>query len=322
MDGAGEELARRIMDDSKNVPVDTTQCKSFPPWFDEKKFKRGQDFFHDNFFALFVSKLSGLLVILAVPSILKVLILTGKSSEPVTAFKRYLDTILHMLEWYKGNIADTESSLHKSLLAVRSKHCAASKSASASQFGPISQQDMALTQFGFMGFALIHKERLGIQGSDEDLEGFLHVWRTIGHFMGIQDRYNLCQLSDNVAESTRCCQIICARVFKPLMERPHEDFPSMCTALLLGVKAFVPSNDPDGFLLFTNSLCGIDVNVAKLDLYGRFMYRFQEFIHSHVLSNGLSRFLFKPLLNFNMWLSIFICQKFTSTISALHFGKS
>lgn len=40
MDGAGEELARRIMDDSKNVPVDTTQCKSFPPWFDEKKFKR------------------------------------------------------------------------------------------------------------------------------------------------------------------------------------------------------------------------------------------------------------------------------------------
>lgn len=135
------------------------------------------------------------------------------------------------------------------------------------------------------------------------------------------DRYNLCALSNNVQESTKCCKIICDQVFKPLMEKPHEDFPSMCSALLLGVKAFVPSNDPEAFLLFTKHLCGIDVSLANLDAYGRFMYRLQDFIHTYVLQYSVLRFLFKPILNFNMWLSIFICEKFTSTVSALHFGK-
>ncbi|KAI5747000.1 hypothetical protein M8J77_010042 [Diaphorina citri] len=317
----GEELARRILEESKAEPLETTQCKAFPPWFDEKKFKRGQAYFHDNYFAMFVAKLSGLVVILAVPSILKVLIMTGKSAEPVTAFKRYLDTILHMLQWYNGNMADTKSSLHKSMMEVRGKHCAASKSAESSQFGPISQQDMALTQFGFMGFALIQAEYLGIQGTEEDVEGFLHVWRTVGHFMGIKDKYNLCHLSDNLTESKKCCDIIRDKMFKPLMENPHEDFPSMCMALLLGIKAFVPSNDPEGFLLFTKFLCGIDVNIAKLAVYGRMMYRFQDFIHTHILNSPFWRVVFKPILNFNMWFAVFVCERFTSTISALHFGR-
>ncbi|KAI5706142.1 hypothetical protein M8J75_005289 [Diaphorina citri] len=239
----GEELARRILEESKAEPLDTTQCKAFPPWFDEKKFKRGQAYFHDNYFAMFVAKLSGLVVILAVPSILKVLIMTGKSAEPVTAFKRYLDTILHMLQWYNGNMADTKS------------------------------------------------------------------------------RYNLCHLSDNLTESKKCCDIIRDKMFKPLMENPHEDFPSMCMALLLGIKAFVPSNDPEGFLLFTKFLCGIDVNIAKLAVYGRMMYRFQDFIHTHILNSPFWRVVFKPILNFNMWFAVFVCERFTSTISALHFGR-
>uniref|UniRef100_A0A8D8Y4E7 ER-bound oxygenase mpaB/mpaB'/Rubber oxygenase catalytic domain-containing protein n=1 Tax=Cacopsylla melanoneura TaxID=428564 RepID=A0A8D8Y4E7_9HEMI len=319
----GEELARRILEESKDEPLDTSRCKTFPPWFDEKKFKRGQSYFHTNYWALFVSKLSGLLVILAVPSILQVLIMTGKSSEPRTAFKRYLDTILHMLEWYKGNITDTKSSLHKSMMEVRGKHCAASKGASADkQYGHISQQDMALTQFGFMGFALIHAEYLGVQGSEEDVEGFLHLWRTVGHFMGIKDRYNLCSLSNNVAESRKCCQIICNNAFKPLMETPVEDFHSMSIALLQGVKGFVPSLDPDAFLYFTKHLCGIDVNLDKLDAYARFTYRLQDFIHTRILNNAILRWFFRPLLNFNMWLAIFICERFTSVISALHFGNS
>lgn len=73
------------------------------------------------------------------------------------------------------------------MMEVRGKHCAASKSA-CNAYGPITQQDMALTQFGFMGFALIHAEYLGVQGSEAEIEGFLHFWRTVGHFMGIKDR--------------------------------------------------------------------------------------------------------------------------------------
>lgn len=54
--------------------------------------------------------------------------------------------------------------------------------------GPISQRDMAITQFGFMGFPLLARKKLGLHGSDEDLEGFIHFWRVIGHLLGISDQ--------------------------------------------------------------------------------------------------------------------------------------
>lgn len=48
---------------------------------------------------------------------------------------------------------------------------------------------MALTQFGFMGFAVCRTKLVGIYGADEkDLEDFIHVWRVIGHVMGIEER--------------------------------------------------------------------------------------------------------------------------------------
>lgn len=47
---------------------------------------------------------------------------------------------------------------------------------------------MALTQFGFIGIAIMKSKTLGFTGSDEEFEGFIHVWRTIGYCMGIEDR--------------------------------------------------------------------------------------------------------------------------------------
>jgi hypothetical protein len=53
----------------------------------------------------------------------------------------------------------------------------------------MSQLDMLLTQFGFMGFTLLSPEAIGAApATSEDIEGFLHFWRTIGHFLGIEDR--------------------------------------------------------------------------------------------------------------------------------------
>jgi hypothetical protein len=47
---------------------------------------------------------------------------------------------------------------------------------------------MAMTQFGFMGFGLLESEKLGLTGSSEEEEGFVHFWRTVGHLLGIEDR--------------------------------------------------------------------------------------------------------------------------------------
>ena len=78
------------------------------------------------------------------------------------------------------------------LLTVRGKHCAAAKKAVTNGKGVISQKDLALTQFGFMGLAVMKRKVHGISGSTEDIEGFIHFWRTIGYFMGIEDRLVQC----------------------------------------------------------------------------------------------------------------------------------
>jgi len=62
-------------------------------------------------------------------------------------------------------------------MEVRTRHCAAARKARKAGFGPISQLDMVLTQFGFMGFGLLVPEKLGLTGSPEEQEGFIHFWR-------------------------------------------------------------------------------------------------------------------------------------------------
>nr|CAD7267492.1 unnamed protein product [Timema shepardi] len=105
-----DEQFEVLLQDGARVSVpNTTLAGKLPPWFDQKKFKRGQQFFHQNYYALFVSKLSGLLTILVIPSILRVLVLTKQSGEPLTAFKRYLSTLSHMLDWYEGELLHSDS---------------------------------------------------------------------------------------------------------------------------------------------------------------------------------------------------------------------
>ena len=67
----------------------------------ENKFKLGQQAFYNNVFAMMIAKLSGLLALLAIPSILDILIFTKQSGTPCTAFRRYVSTILHTFVWYE-----------------------------------------------------------------------------------------------------------------------------------------------------------------------------------------------------------------------------
>lgn len=53
---------------------------------------------------MFAGKLSGLIAVLAVPSILKILVCTKASSVPFTAYHRYLQTIFHTMTWYEEEL--------------------------------------------------------------------------------------------------------------------------------------------------------------------------------------------------------------------------
>lgn len=72
---------------------------------------------------------------------------------------------------------------------MRYRHNSASKKGCAAGLGRISQKDMALTQFGFMGYAIVKGPEIGIHNaSREELEGLVHLWRVLGYVLGIDDR--------------------------------------------------------------------------------------------------------------------------------------
>ena len=99
---AVEERLRIILNEGMNVPADENKDElELPPYYDEHKFKLAQIAFYNNVFTMMIAKLSGLLTLLAVPSILEVLIFTKQSGTPCTAFRRYVSTILHTFVWYE-----------------------------------------------------------------------------------------------------------------------------------------------------------------------------------------------------------------------------
>lgn len=128
----------------------------------------------------------GLLSIIAIPSILKILIHTKRSSSTVTAYHRYIRTVFNVLYWFREDFTKN-SKAWKSIEYVRKMHSIASSSARDGNVGIISQKDMAITQFGFIGFTVLFKEKLSISCTQEEMEDLCHFWRALGHMMGLKD---------------------------------------------------------------------------------------------------------------------------------------
>lgn len=128
----------------------------------------------------------GLLSILAIPTILDVLVHTNKSSSDLTAYRRYMQTVYHTLSWFRSDLKPGTKAW-RSLETVRKLHFHGSRSARNANVGMISQKDMAITQYGFMGFIVLSQKEVGVQGSKTEMETFFHFWRVLGHVLGIKD---------------------------------------------------------------------------------------------------------------------------------------
>ncbi|XP_047114690.1 uncharacterized protein LOC124794985 [Schistocerca piceifrons] len=300
-----QEQMRLLLEEGAKAPARSTGPLQLPPWYDADLYRQGQRFFAANYCAMFVAKLTGLLVLLAVPSVLRVLVHTRRSATPISSFKRYLSTVSHMLEWYSanadGDLADPSSRAFKSLTEVRGRHCAASRSA-----GSISQFDMAVTQFGFIGFTMVAPEKLGIERGGE--EGIVHFWRVIGYVMGMEDRFNICR-PDSVEETRQLCSMLLQQVFVPNLKKPPEDFATMSRAMLDGIWAILPAIDSDAVCAYVYSqLAGLPYDLDKLSKESRNAYEWQVYLVELMMTSWYG-WILRLFFNFVVWLSIYITQK-------------
>lgn len=136
--------------------------------------------------------------------------------------------------------------------SVRKGHIIASKYSEKGKSGFISQRDMALTQFGFMGFIALTPHKLGVQITKDDLEAFVHFWRVLGHMIGIQDKYNLC--TDSYKTTQLRLNLILNDIYRPYLEKTDENFMIMAQSLIEGLWCFNPLLDTDAFVYFTKCI--------------------------------------------------------------------
>uniref|UniRef100_A0A2M4BMX2 ER-bound oxygenase mpaB/mpaB'/Rubber oxygenase catalytic domain-containing protein n=1 Tax=Anopheles marajoara TaxID=58244 RepID=A0A2M4BMX2_9DIPT len=234
-----------------------------PPWYDEAKFKRGQRFYKDNRFGILQASFCSLLVLLADPKGLRILEHTGKSNTMETARKRYVSTLRHLSDWYECDL-EPGSRSWKSLQQVRRMHLSASRSATKRQLGFISQPEMALTTFGFMGFPLVRPHLLGIRYDNrEDLEAFIHLWAVIGFMLGVHDRCNMCLFRLEVVE--QICRMAIRYVFMPSLQLETTLFKQMVGAIIDAYTGYMPFMSYESVMFLTRRLIGIPGYQYALD---------------------------------------------------------
>lgn len=98
----------------------------------------------------------------------------------------------------------------------------------------VNQLDMSTTQFGFVGLMVAYPEKFGAAGATKDeLEGFIHLWRSIGYLLGMEDKYNFC--AGSYDEVVQRCRSFVENWAKPNFQHLTEDWEHMSRCLVEGM---------------------------------------------------------------------------------------
>ncbi|CRK89889.1 CLUMA_CG003621, isoform A [Clunio marinus] len=245
-----ESFSKAMLSKGASTPCDEDSnfVMELPEWADENKIKIAQRFFILNLNAMVHALAIGLGAVAAVPSILEVLNFTKKSSTPALAYRRYKANAIHSQIWYKYPIKPGTKAW-KSLETVRKMHVVINRRSLNSGSGIISQKDMSITLYLFMGFHLLMPERFGIVGSREQFEAFNHFWRLIGYMLGIKDEFNCCEES---LEGTRNrLEAIREDLLLPSLQFPSTGYESYTKTAIEGMWYFNPLDNNYEAMMFT-----------------------------------------------------------------------
>jgi hypothetical protein len=69
---------------------------------------------------------------------------------------------------------------------------------------PINQQDLAGTHLSFTVVVLEGLEKFGVRLEKEETEAYYHLWKVVGHILGLHEELN----TDNMADSDKLMQMI------------------------------------------------------------------------------------------------------------------
>mmetsp|Transcript_28609 Transcript_28609/g.54710 ORF Transcript_28609/g.54710 Transcript_28609/m.54710 type:complete len:470 (+) Transcript_28609:248-1657(+) len=170
------------------------EVSEVPEFVDWARIARGQQFFLRNLAGagsalLFVSLVGGF----GAPRINKVLSSTGYLTSPSKhTYRRLVETIQMVSDCMDPGSLHPGGSGWAAVLRVRLLHSAVrTRLMGQSDWDkdawgvPINQEDLLVTQLAFSQLVLVSLERMRVPMSMQDMEDYLHLWRLIGHYMGV-----------------------------------------------------------------------------------------------------------------------------------------
>ena len=252
-----------------------------PSWLDVELLIDGRRVACDHLFGLMYGHLSGLYMLVYLPSILFPLLATGASKSVADLFVRYLSTLRHVHTWYAGDISNSSDDAAKSIALVRRMHSQIAQRLNAGKTSGqnvlyLSAWDMHLTQFAFVGLPILKPQYFGFRDNPKDLEALIHFWRYVGHLLGIPDHYNLC--NKPLPELREHCQLLLDNIFKPALAKSQRDSSAMSDGIVESVRSYIPGLAVNGFkqyLYDTIALRSKDKNSVfslPMDLTSRVSY--------------------------------------------------
>ncbi|KYN32995.1 hypothetical protein ALC56_12629 [Trachymyrmex septentrionalis] len=301
-----------------------------PSFYDEKKFRLGQQAFNNNIFSMMIAKLCGLVSLLAISTILDVVMFTKKSGTPCLAYRRYAETVLHTCLWHKKDPNGKPNEFLESLKIVRRKHCVAFKRSTEAGVHKPTQLDMALAQFGFIGYIMVCEKYVGISATREEMEGVVHLWRVIGSMLGIDDKFNIC--AGTVEETRALCQRILEEVFVPCLANRNKNkhFDQMGNVMLQSLWPINFFIEPLAFITFTlhlvssaarNNNYSFEIDMSSMPFYSWYRLNTYHFVLKYLVRPDAwwSPF-FRAIFNSLMRLGIYSINNF-SILAYWKFGK-
>lgn len=150
----------------------------------------------------------------------------------------------------------------------------------------ITQLDMSITQFAFVGLLVTYPEKFGAgSATKEELEAFLHLWRSIGYLLGIEDRFNFC--TGNLEEVVQRCHAVIDYWVKPNLQHITEDWEHMSRCLTEGLTYYLlPSVSFESTLMYLCWILEIPMPnlMASLTWMETFVFRSIKFIMTVLLT--------------------------------------
>jgi len=289
-----------------------------PSWFDDALFRKAKSVYERHFMGINFAHLSGLLLLVRIDSIYRTLSATGESDTVSKLFKRYYNTLKHVKTWYEGDIFEEKSDAYRSLLIVRGMHnkvssqfndcnnasrdteiaqdlTAKDSARSAGDQVHVSEYDIMITQFAFIGFIVTKSKNMGLidDFSQEDLEGLLHFWRVIGYYLGTSEKFNLC--SYKFADIVGLCESITEMELKEsLVKNPLHERPGIMSVNIVRSLKFIPMLTVYGMMQYLYEILGQDSSELqdRRTHFSRLSYTLIKLVMSRLLA-------YKPFRSFN-----------------------